>query len=181
MYTFPPCSATKRRPLPSPAFVTARGLPGTVVTRLNPTATRLGSQPAGAGVGVDDGGTGVTIAVGAGVGAGGSVGGTVGRGVGLRVGVAVAVGPLVGAPDGLVLAPGDPLGEVDGEWDGARVAVGRGDGEAEARAARDGDVVPDGTPQSGGAGVVPHAATATDTTAVSRRRRTDAPSITRRI
>jgi hypothetical protein len=89
---------------------------------LNPTATWLGSQPAGAGVG----GIGVTTAVGAGVGGGvgAGVGGSVGRGVGRRVGVAVAVGPLVGVPDGLVLAPGDPLGDFDGEWDGARVAVG---------------------------------------------------------
>jgi hypothetical protein len=92
----------------------------------------------------------------------------------------VAGGPLVGVPDGLALAPGDSFGEVGGEWDGARVAVGRGDGEPEARAARDGDAVLAGAPVPG-AGVVPHAATATDTTAASRRRRTDAPSITRRI
>jgi hypothetical protein len=93
----------------------------------------------------------------------------------------VAVGTLVGVPDERELAPGDPLGDVDGEWDGARVAVGGADGEPEARAARDGDAVPDGAPLAGGAGVVPHAATATATTAASRRRRTDAPSITRPI
>jgi hypothetical protein len=140
----------------------------------------LGSQPAGAGAGVA--GIGVTTVVGAGVGAGvvGTVGGSVGRGVGRRVGLALAVGPLVAVPDGLALAPGDPLGDVDGELDGARVAVGRGDGEAEARAAREADVVLDGAPVPG-AGVVPHAATAADTSTVRRRRRIDAPSITRGI
>jgi hypothetical protein len=93
----------------------------------------------------------------------------------------VAVGPLVGVPDGLVPAPGDPLGEVDGERDGAPDAVVGGDGEPEARAALDGDAESDGAPLAGGAGVVPHAATATDKNTARRRRRTDAPSITRRI
>jgi hypothetical protein len=167
--------------VPSPAFVTASGRAPRLArfaTVLNPTATWLGSQPAGGGVG----GIGVTTAVGAGVGGGvgAGVGGSIGRGVGRRVGVAVAVDPLVGVPDGRALAPGNPLGDVDGEWDGARVAVGRADGEPEARAARDGDAEPDGAPVPG-AGVVPHAATATDTNAARRRRRTDAPSITRRI
>jgi hypothetical protein len=92
----------------------------------------------------------------------------------------VAVGPLVGVPDGLVPAPGEPLGDVDGERDGAPDAVGGADGEPEARAALDGDAESDGAPLRG-AGVVPHAATATETNTARRPRRTDAPSITRGI
>jgi hypothetical protein len=78
----------------------------------------------------------------------------------------VGVGSLVGVPDEVASASGDTLGDADG----ARTAVGRGEGDAVA-----------GRLPVAGAGDEPHAATATDTTTASRRRRTDAPSTTRRL